>query len=161
MSNDIHEVLIENLSLLKDGYSFEKKAYNSRNNNHIMTANPTNCNAYRECSYKYFFSRDRLSRTLKEWEKKNDYSLRFRTRGNPPDYSFCLYPDSLSVPVDEFVSTLTESFQKNIKGYGNPDETKKQLLNDLEKIQKKLRKRTREPVSFWETFFGAFAEIFR
>ena len=31
----------------------------------------------------------------------------------------------------------------------------------IEKLKKKIAKKAREPFSFWCTFFGAFADLFR
>lgn len=161
LAKDIHGVLLDNLPLLKDGYAFEEYARNKGKKNSLKTANPTGCNAYRFCSYKDFFSADKLKKLLNEWEAKKEYALKFSSKGNPPDYSFCLYPDSLNVTVDEFIQALVKDFSVKVKGYRDAEATKNQLLIDIDKLLKKLRKRAVEPVAFWETFFGAFADLFR
>lgn len=161
LAKDIHGVLLDSLFLLKDGYVFEEYSRNKGKRNSLKTANPTGCNTYWICSYKDFFSQDRLKKLLDEWEARKDHALRFTTKENPPDYSFCLYPESLNVAADEFVQVLINGFNGKVKGYSNSETIKKQLLKDIDKLQKKLRKRAVEPFSFWETFFGAFADLFR
>lgn len=161
LAKDIHVVLLDNLSLLKEGYAFEEYSHNKGKRNALKTANPTGCNAYRTCSYKDFFSTDKLKKLLDEWDSKKDYALKFSSKGNPPDYSFCLYPDSLNVSVNDFIQALVKDFGEKVKGYRDTEATKKQLLKDIDNLLKKLRKRTVEPFTFWETFFGAFADLFR
>lgn len=161
LAKDIHGVLLDNLSLLKEGYAFEEYAHNKGKRNILKTVNPTGCKAYRPCSYKDFFSADKLKKLMDEWEAKKEYALEFNTKGNPPEYSFCLYPDSLNVTVDEFIQVLLQDFEEKVKGYRDTEVTKKQLIRDIDNLLKKLRKRALEPFSFWETVFGAFADLFR
>lgn len=161
LAKDIHGVLLDNLSLLKDGYVFEGYSHNKDKRNSLKSANPTGCSTLWSCSYKDFFSIDRLKKLLDRWGAEKDHALNFTTKGNPPGYSFCLYPESLTVTTDEFVQTLISGFKSKVNGYSDLETTKKQLIIDIDKLQKKLRKRAVEPFSFWETFFGAFADLFR
>ena len=159
-AKDIHEVILSNLELFKDGYKFE--AYSNKDSKNILkTANPTGCNSHLMCSYNIFFNKEHFEEMLNNWAAKKDHALDFSSRGNPPSYSFCLYPDSLVVPTEEFKDTLIKGFQKHVKGYTESDRIKSQLLRRIDKLERKLRRRAKEPVSFWETFFGAFVDLFR
>ena len=158
----IHQVLVDNTQLFKGGYEIERSYYgNIEPLNHLKTKNPTGCQSFQMLSYKSFYDEDNLKKLLKKWDERKGCSLSFSSRGNPPAYSFQLFPDSLAVPVDEFIGTLISEFSKKIEGYNQFNKGKNQLLKEIAVLEKKLYKRAREPYSFWETFFGAFADLFR
>ena len=73
--------------------------------------------------------------------------------GNPIEYSFKLYPESLTVTVDEYTKRISE--------YADLCNQKQTLIAQIDKLNKKIERRVREPISFWETIFGAFADMFR
>ena len=161
LAKDIHGVLLDKLSLLKEGYTFEEYAHNKGKRNCFKTSNPTGCNSYRSCSYKDFFNANKLTKLLDDWDTKKEYALQFRAKGNPAEYSFCLYPDSLKVTSNEYTQAIIKDFSEKVKGYQDVDITKQQLLKEINSLLKKLRKRAVEPFTFWETIFGAFADLFR
>ena len=158
----IHRVLVDNAQLFKGGYELERPYYGNKEPlNHLKTKNPTGCQGFKMLSYKAFYDENRLKTLLKKLDEQKEYSLAFSSRGNSPAYTFQLYPDSLAVPVDEFIGTLTSEFTGKIEGYNQFNKEKNQLLKEIAVLEKKLYKRAREPYSFWETFFGAFADLFR
>lgn len=158
---EIHAVLLDNLSILQDGYEFANYGRNRNDNNCLNSANPTNCKTYRSYSYRDFFNPEHMRGILDEWADRKSYALAFHSKGNPPEYSFCLYPDGLSVTTDRFVSTMDAELSKKVSGYSEAETVKHGLIKDIDKLLKRLRKRAKEPFTFWETFFGAFADLFR
>lgn len=157
----IHEVIISNLQLFKQGYLFAEYPHNKGRKNHFKTANPLECKSFRERSYRDLCSEEKFRSILCQWGTQTEYSIEFRGKGNPVDYLFNLYPGSLSVSIDDFVETLAKEFKEKVPGYTEYESRKKRLLKDIDKVIKHLRRRTREPNNFWETVFGAFVDIFR
>lgn len=157
----IHSILLNNLFLLKEGYTFEEYTGYRGQKNHIKSANPSDCKTYRQYSYRDLYDQQKLNEILQELESDGNCSAEFSTKGNPPDYSFCLFPGGLAVSANEFSSTLDKCFREKIEGYADAEVEKKLILRDIVRIKKQLRKRAKEPFTFWETFFGAFADLFR
>lgn len=161
VANMIHSVLLDNLSLLNDGYTFEEYTRNKGQKNHLKSANPSNCKAYRNYSYRDIYTQTKFNEILQDFENNGECAASFATKGNPPAYSFCLFPGGLAVSASEFSRTLDKCFQEQIKGYGDDEEEKRQILKEVSRIKKQLGKRAKEPFTFWETFFGAFVDLFR
>lgn len=152
---------MKNLELFKNGYSFEPYHYNKASKDRLRTANPTGCsaNSFKRYYYRVFFNQEYIEKILNEWATKKDYALNFLASRKP--ISFCLYPDGLAVSTNEFKEALMKGFHEHIEGYADSNKIKTQLLKEIGKLEKKLRKRAREPVSFWETLAGAFLDLFR
>lgn len=157
-----HEVISSQSDLFNESLEFEKNRNNSSDTTRCKTANPLKCNTFRYYSYLSLLSKNSFSKIITEWANNTDpYAISFITRGNPPKRSFVLYPGSLSVSPEKFVDTLTNKFINDVPQYSEVFSEKVSLSNRLRKIQKIIARRAKEPVSFWETFIGAFADIFR
>ena len=64
----------------------------------------------------------------------------------------------------ELKKTLLHEIQhqiQEIEGFSDICSRKATYINRIEKLKKKIAKKAREPFSFWCTFFGAFADLFR
>ena len=72
-----------------------------------------------------------------------------------------IYPEGIAVSISEYVEYLFSALEKNVMGYNELCIRKKTLMSKIDKLNKKLSKKAREPVGFWETIFGAFADMFR
>ena len=155
----IHEIIVTNLQLFKPGYQIEGHPNSNGRRNRFETASPVSSVTIH--SYRDLCSETRLRGSLTNWSKQKEYGIEYESKGNPPKYSFVLYPDSLNVSIEEFVDTLIAAFNEKVDGFANYDSRKKVLLQNIDKIEKRLRKRAREPFSFWETVFGAFIDMFR
>jgi hypothetical protein len=160
-SGEIHSELLNHLDLLKEGYQFEENSRNKGQKIYLKSVNPTACNSYRSCTYRDIFCKTRFQKLVLDMENLNTCAVQFQSKGNPPGYSFTLYPGGLAVSTNEFLRILEKSFEEHVKGYANAEEARKSILNDVGKLKRQLYKKAREPISFYETFFGAFADLFR
>lgn len=155
----IHQLILQNPHFFKGGLvsdSYQK----SDNKSRIKTSNESNCNTYHPESYLLFLDKKAISKHISLWATSNpDYALAFTTRGNPPKFSFTIYPNDLLITSDEFIEYIWTS--ENSSSYIKLNQTKDDLLKRITKIKKQLAKRAKNPNTFWETFFGAFGDLFK
>ena len=156
----LHTALISDLTLYKEGYNFKKYPSDKTETAHFETANPTNCNSFRPLNYRKLFNKEEIIKLFSCLNEDSPCAVEF-SLGNPVEYSFKLYPDSLTVTVDEYVSRITAYLEKEIGEYTNLCAQKQTLIAQIDKLNKKIERRVREPISFWETTFGAFLDMFR
>nr|WP_295684987.1 hypothetical protein [uncultured Lachnoclostridium sp.] len=156
----LHESIFTHPDFYKGEYSYE--TYQKRDDtSHFKTSNTNKCITYRYESYFTFFDDKKLREILQNWDKSEQpYAITFSTRGNPPKYSFTLFPCDLKVDTSIYICQLLEIFKRDIPAYSGMIEEKEKLEGQIEKLCKKLISRAKEPSGFWETFFGAFADIF-
>ena len=122
------------------------------------TANPTGCKTYRSFSYGVLLDKERLIKLLDERDTSDkQYALDFAMRGNPPKREFVMYPSSLAVDNEIFAKRISEYANSKL----NTVTVEKGLLKRIEKLKKIVAKRAKNPTSFWETFAGAFIDIFQ
>ena len=88
-------------------------------------------------------------------------AIEFTAGGNPTTYSAIIYPESITVGIREYTDYLFSAFEKNVVGYNKLYNRKKTLILEIDKLNKKLAQKAKEPVGFWETILGAFADMFR
>lgn len=67
-----------------------------------------------------------------------------------------IYPDALAENNITFATNISDFAMKTMDCVAS----EKELLKRIETIKKILAKRAKDPTSFWETFAGAFADIF-
>ena len=72
-----------------------------------------------------------------------------------------IYPQSLAVTNDVYIEQVYQLLGQEIEGFSDICSRKATYINRIEKLKKKIAKKAREPFSFWCTFFGAFADLFR
>ncbi len=156
----LHESIITHPEFYYGEYSYE--TYRKKDDtSHCKTANTNKCNTYRNESYFAFFDDKMLREIFQNWGETDQlYAITFSTRGNPPMYSFTLFPGDLKVDTSSYISQLLEIFKHDIPNYNGIIEEKEKLEGRIKKLCKKLITRAKEPSGFWETFFGAFADIF-
>lgn len=160
-AKSIHTVLLDNLALLSEGYTFEEYAENRGQKNRIKTANPKDCKRYKNYSYRDIYDKAVFDKILKDLEDDETYAVTFASKGNPPEYSFCIFPGGLAVSASEYSSKLEKCFREQVDGYADAEAEKSLLLKEIVRLKRQLKKRAKEPFTFWETFFGAFADLFR
>lgn len=157
--SDLHSQLVSNLELYRDGYSFKNYRNSENDNAHFESANPTECRVFYPREYYILYNKEKTSKLLKEALNSShavDFSL-----GNPMEYTFKIYPESLNVSIDDYIEQLFTSFENQIQDYNDLCNRKKELINEIDLLLKKIEKRVREPIGFWETIIGAFGDIFR
>ncbi len=159
--SEIHSVFLENLNLFRQGYKFEEYSHNKGQKNCFKSANPDDCRMFYRRRYSDLYSEIRFKSIMDSWEKRSDCAIEFYAQGNPPAFSLTLYPSCLAVPLGDFTSEIINCCKDRVSGYAEYEKQKQLLLNDIEKLMKKLRKRAKEPHGFWETIFGAMADLFR
>ena len=153
----VHEHLVRCPELFKDVLVDE--SYDKKNNplKKIGTSNPTNCRTYRNFTYGVLLNKEKLIAQLNERDVSDSaYALDFAMKGNPPKREFILYPGSLAVDNETFANSIAEYANSEFDSAG----VEKELLKRIEKIKKKMAKRAKNPTGFWETFVGAFIDIF-
>lgn len=159
--SEIHSVILDNLHLFRQGYKFEEYSHNKGQRNCFKSANPDGCRTFYRRPYSDLSGESRFLSIMDNWVKRSDCAVEFYAQGNPPSFSITLYPNCLAVSLGEFTSTIISCCKEKVSGYAEYEERKQSLLKDIDKLMRKLRKRAKEPHGFWETFFGALADLFR
>lgn len=88
-----------------------------------------------------------------------DCYLSLEDSHNPREYELTITPDSYS-NANELASSL-EMISMDCPSYNELIRERKELKDRIEALSKKLVRRAKEPTTFWEAFFGAFADIFK
>ena len=157
--SDIHNVIALNPEYYVGGIKFPNHVKND-SKSHICTVNKDNCNRYRYQIYCSFFSKIELTEILHEWKATTDsYVIDFNTRGNPARFSFRLNPEDLSVDIDAYIDSICALFTETIDQYKDIEDKANELRNRINSLTDTLSYKVKEPTSFRETLFGAFADI--
>ncbi len=153
----VHEHLINSPEMYKNDLVYETYDKDKNPLNNFGTPNPTACRTYRNYVYGILLDKDKLIKELDERDASDSkYALNFTMKGNPPKRKFIIYPNSLAVDNETFANSVTEYANHEF----NIAEVKKELLKRIEKLKRELAKRAKNPTGFWETFVGAFIDIF-
>ena len=101
---DLHNELVSNLDIYRDGYSF--KTYNRSEDEkaHFESVNPTNCRTFSPRGYFILYNKEATKALLQKIDTSScavEFSL-----GNPMKYTFKIYPDSLNVSVEEYIEYI-------------------------------------------------------
>ena len=155
----VHDYLVKTpglfIGLLSDA------TYNRNDTNSwriVGTSNPLNCNTFRYITYDVLLDKDRLIKELESMDSNDSKcALKFFTRGNPPEREFTIYPNSLSDNNEVFADSISQFTAESM----DCTKIEKELLNRIEVIKKQLAKKAKNPTGFWETFAGAFVDIFQ
>lgn len=153
----IHKFLVQHQELYKGELIDE--TYDKQRNpmKKVKTSNPDGCKTYRNFSYGTLADKEKVVKLLNERDSVEEkYSLSFYMRGNPPEREFIICPGSLAVDNDIFATKVSEYANNEL----NSVAVEKDLLKRITKLKKKLAKRAKNPTGFWETFAGAFIDIF-
>jgi len=156
-ASSVHIKLLDNLELLEDGYKVEKSFRSSNDRGNIKTINPNNVQSCRLVSYGIVLS-ERGRQSLKIMLEDATYGVSFETveQGRILE-STTIYPGGLKSTADEFVCKLKDFVTED---QDKIEREKEELLKDCDKLMKKLRRRSQEPVMFFETVFGAIFDVF-
>ena len=156
-ARNVHSKLLENLEVFKEGYKVEKSFRSSNGKESIKTVNPNNIQSSRLVSYSIVLS-EQGRQSLKSMLEDVSYGISFETieQGRILE-STTIYPGGLKCTADEFICKLSSFVAED---QDKIEREKKELLKDCDKILKKLRRRSKEPVLFFETVFGAIGDIF-
>lgn len=156
-SEGIHEIIMDNLNYFADGYTFEQLAHQKGDKRKLVSSNPNIINSCILASYSMFLTekgRENLIKLLSDPEK----GVRFeKTDRGTILFSTTIYPGGLNVPCAEFIDRIMDRInpkQEQLKSQ------KVKLIKECDKKIKKLARRAKEPVSFFETIIGAIADIF-
>lgn len=158
---EIHAALISDLGIYKEGHTFKKSPADTRETSHFETANPKGCNRFWPMNYCDLYSREEITKLFRRMNESASTAIEFTTGGNPTTYSTRIYPESITVSISEYVDHLLSALENNVEGYNELCNRKKTLIVQIEKLNKKLAQKAKDPVGFWETMFGAFADMFR
>lgn len=157
---ELHAVLISDLELYCEGYTFKKYQGDREEKTHFETANPDGCNRFWPRNYRMFYNKELTVNTLKELNEDDPCSLELSSGGNPPQYTAKIHPKSLKIGVDKYAERILKTFESTISDYNALCNKKELLIVQIDSLNKKIERRVREPVSFWETMIGAFLDMF-
>ena len=158
---EIHAALISDMGMYKDGYTFKKYQRSDNETAHFETANPNGCNSFWPQNYRVLYNREETIKLFERMQEHSSAAIEFTTGGNPTTYSAKIYPDGITVSASEYAEWLSLALGKNVVGYTELCNRKESLILRIDKLNKKLERKAKEPVGFWETMFGAFADMFR
>ena len=158
---EIHAALISDMGMYKDGYTFKKYQRSDNEIAHFETANPNGCNSFRPQNYRVLYNREETIKLFERMQERSSAAIEFTTGENPTTYSAKIYPDGITVSASEYVEWLFLTLGKNVEGYTELCNRKETLILRIDKLNKKLERKAKEPVGFWETILGAFADMFR
>ncbi len=160
---EIHAAFISNMGVYKEGYIFKKYQKNGDEKAHFETANPKRCNTFWPKNYCLLYNREETEKLFQQMQKQDDAltAIEFTCDGNPADYSVRIYPEGIKIGWREYVDYIFLWLEKNVNGYTELCRRKKSLILQIDKLNKKLERKAKEPVGFWETIIGAFADMFR
>lgn len=135
---DLHNELVSNLDIYRDGYSF--KTYNRSEDEkaHFESVNPTNCRTFSPRGYFILYNKEATKALLQKIDTSScavEFSL-----GNPMKYTFKIYPDSLNVSVEEYIEYIYERFNNNIEEFNSLCGEKDRLIEEIDKLLKKSKK---------------------
>lgn len=132
-----------------------------KNGRVCKSPNPNDCKMYRYENYYLLFDSSKREETLKNWFASSaDYALVFTTRGNPARAAVTFYPGGLSGEIDDVLNSL-EKMVERLEGYESVMAERKAIEKQMSKLLRMVSLRAKNPTSFWETFVGAFMDIFR
>ncbi len=158
--NSIHEYLISHqqeffyVGLINRSFR-NNGTYISR----LETPNHGKCEEKLQYTYDDLVNKVKLLELLDHIDNLEDKChLSFSTGGNSPVREFIIYPYSLKVDKDSFATKISEHAHNTTF---NSTVEKETLLKKISILERKLAKRVKEPTGFWETFAGAFIDIFR
>lgn len=157
---ELHAALVSDLSLYKEGYTFKKFPRDKNDTSHFEAANPMECNYSRPTNYRILFNKEHVTKLFNCMNGQSPSAIEF-SFGNPIECSFKLYPESLTVSIDKYINRIIENFNSSINEYTDLCNQKQMLIERIDKLNKTIERRVREPISFWETILGAFTDMFR
>lgn len=157
---EIHAALISDLGIYKEGYKFEKFQGNTSETSHFETANSKGCNRFWPKNYRVLYNWEEATKLFQQMNENASTAIEFSSGGNPTMYSAKIYPESITVSMSEYEDYLFSALEKNVVEYNELCNRKKILILQIDKLNKKLAQKAKEPVGFWETILGAFADMF-
>lgn len=86
-------------------------------------------------------------------------STSFQGDGGTIVWQLVITPDTYS-DAKTLADSLT-GIAESCESYKNLNATRESLALRIEDLIKKLERKAKEPIPFWETFFGAFGDVFR
>lgn len=158
---EIHATLISDLKIYKDGYTFKKYQGNTSETSHFETANPEQCKSFWPRNYRDFYYREEVLKLFHQMDESSSTAIEFTAGGNPTTYSAKIYPKGIAISIDEYIGFLFSALENNVEEFNGLCNKKEMLILKIDRLNKRLAKKAKEPVGFWETIFGAFADMFR
>ena len=115
-------------------------------------------------SYRYSFINlvlvDDFRKMFEVKDESKQYEIEFHDSDNPKTYHFAIYKDAMPDDKNPMLRQLSTELEKlNIRE--EYMSRKEDSLKDLKALVSVLKRRTKDPDSFWEIFSGAFTDIFK
>ena len=158
---EIHAILISNLEMYQDGYRFVNYRGNSSDTSHFETSNPNNCKSFWPKNYRDLLEKQKIVEILRDLDASSTTALEFESGDNPVSYSLKIYPGGIKISTEEYVEQIFTKLEHELPQFNELRNQKDVLKKKIDKMNKKLARKAREPISFWETMFGAFGDMFR
>lgn len=156
---EIHAVIISELEIFQDGYKFS--SYHGDDKSHFKTANPNNCSSFIPMNYRDFINKQEIAKLFQKLDINKSTALEFTSGDNPISYSAMFYPGGIKIKADEYSDHLFSKIEKEVTGYSELRNQKDLLISKIDELNEKIARKAKEPVSFWGTLLGAFADMFR
>jgi len=146
----------ESSGLFNVHYSVEKEAY-QRKCLHVISPKKDKYSTGIMGRLFYFLLPNQRE-PLKRFFKNSGYTS-FQGDGSTINWELVITPDTyddVDVLIDKLISLAEscETYQKLTRG-------RKELSSRINMLTKKLERKAKEPISFWETFVGAFWDVFK
>lgn len=157
---NIHNVLISDRNLYKEQGQF-KKYQGQSDTVHFETFNPWKCQRFIQCDYRDFYNKDKVAKVFSQLTSDKTCAIEFRFQNNSDCISYKVYPEGLSETSEVFIEKIYTRFDAEIKDFSRLALAKTDYLKRIEKLNKKIAQRVKDPYTFWGTLGGAFWDIFR
>lgn len=158
---EIHRAFISNMEIYKEGYTFKSYQKNGNEKAHFETANPKKINTFWPKNYCLLYNREKTRELFQQMQEDGLTAMEFTSAGNPAAYSVKIYPEGIKIGWSDYVDFIFSWLEKNVDDYSELCIRKKSLILQIDKLNKKLEQKVKEPVGFWETLIGAFADMFK
>lgn len=136
------------MKIYKEGYSFAKPQRGDNETAHFETANPQNCRTFRPINYCILYSREETIALFKQIQANASTAIEFTDGGNPPNYSAKIYPEGTTISGLEYAEYILSLFEKNVNGYIALCNQRKDLLFQIDKLNKKLVQKPKSQLDF-------------
>lgn len=157
---NIHKVLTSDRSFYKDQGQFKQHQGQSETA-HFETFNPTECRNFIGLDYRDFYNKDKIIEAFSRLVSDNKCAIEFRLQTNSTCITYTIYPEGLTVSPEVFIENIYKKLDIEVKNFSRLVSSKNRYLQQIDKLNRKIAKRVKDPYSFWETLGGAFWDIFR
>jgi len=137
-------------------YNVEREAYHRKC---LYVVSPTKSNYTTGRISRLFTFLDHDNAEHLEQLFKEGGSTSFQGDGGTIIWQLVITPDTYA-DAKTLADNLT-NIAESCESYKELNATREDLALKIETLTKKLERKAKEPIPFWETFFGAFGDVFR